>query len=100
MKRKINRQPRVGRKGATPTPPPPAIMHRYVVEKLERSSRAFCPLWREAAMQMDGTEEQADMGGLSCHLGPCDLGAFVAAESHVRVHGLTADQVCVDVCGW
>lgn len=50
-----------------------AMMNRYVVDKRERRrGRVVGTLCREAV------RNRLIMGGLHCHLGPCDIGACTA----------------------
>lgn len=46
------------------------MINRYVVGEKEKQSGWY--------FMQRGGEEQADMGGLHCHLGPCDIGAYTA----------------------
>lgn len=66
------------------------MMNGYVMKKWERSG-VVPALCREAELRnIDNSEEEADVGDLSCHLGPCDVLACVATEGHV--------WVCDDLC--
>lgn len=72
---------------------------KYVMEEKWRQQFSCCEErgnWRQ-----NSGEEEADVGGLHCHMRPCDVWACAAMEGwgHVWFCDPTSSRVCVDVHG-
>lgn len=60
----------------------------------ERVAKWFLHCVEERNLSRDGGEEQTELGGLYCHLGPCD--DVCIAEGHVWVRGPAETGICVE----